>query len=100
MDKITFLKSHVSHLEKILEHSDKLMEPHDNLVKVTKRLVDTYCFLSEKEKKSLGLVYRKSILEIVNRSLVKIERMEGHNVQMKAKSNSLKNIDMEALFLQ
>lgn len=100
MDKITFLKSHVSNLEKILDHSDKLMEPHKNLVTITQRVVEAYANLSAKEQKSLGLVYRKSMLAIVNRSLAKIERMEEHNVQMKARSNNLKNIDMESFFLQ
>ncbi len=100
MNKTEFLKSHVSNLDKVLEHSDKLFEPHQSLVNMTKRLVDTYTSMTAREQKALGLVYRKSMLSLVERSIKKIERLEEHNVQMKAKSLSLKMLDLETLFLQ
>ena len=99
MDNITYLKLQVSNLDNVLEHAEKLMEPHKNLVSMTERIVNTYSTLSEKEKKSLSLVYKKSILQIVNRSLKKLERMEGYNIHMKTKGNSLRNLDMESIFL-
>ena len=100
MDNTFFLKSHVDNLSKVLDHADKLINPHQSLVDMTKRIVNSYYSLSEKEKKNLGMVYRTSILTLVKRSIAKIERMEGNNLQMKAQSLSLKNMDLETIFLQ
>ena len=100
MNKTEILKLNVENLDKVLEHADKLMDTHSSLVSMTKRIVETYNSMSKKEQKALGFVFRKSMSEIVKRSMSTIERLEKNNNQLKAKSYNLKQTDLEALFLK
>ena len=99
MTKTEMLKLQVENLDKVLEHSSKLMDPHGSLISMTNHIITLYSSLNEKEKKSLKLVYKKSILTLIQRTLKTIERIEGHDIQKKAQSYKLKNVNLEELFL-